>query len=35
MRLDETIVGYIPREKSCVMWYITEHDGVVTCQLIN
>ena len=32
----ETIVGHVPaHEISCVVWYFTEHDGVVTCQVIN
>ena len=34
-RLDETIVGHVPHEKSHVVLYFTEHDGIVTCQVTN
>ena len=32
---DDTIVGYVPHEKSHVMQYFIEHDGVVTCQVAD
>ena len=32
---DDTIVGQVPREKSRVVWYFLEHDGTVTCQVID
>ena len=31
----DTIVGHVPNEKSHVVWYFIECDGVVICQLIN
>ena len=31
-RLGETIFGHVPHEKSWVVWYFTEHDGV-NCDL--
>ena len=34
-RLGKTIVGYIPHEKSHVVWYFTEHNEVVTCQVTD
>ena len=32
---DDTIVGHVSREKSRVVWYFLEHDGTVTCQVID
>ena len=34
-KLGETIVGHIPLKKSCVVWYFTEHDEVVTSQVTD
>ena len=35
VRLGETTVGYVPREKSRMVWYFTEHDGVVTWKVTD
>ena len=32
---DDTIIGHVPREKLRVVWYFLEHDGTVTCQVID
>ena len=34
-RLGEAIVGHVPCEKLCVVWYFTKHDGAVTCQVTD
>ena len=31
----DTIVGHVPNEKSHVVWYFIEYDGVVICQVID
>ena len=33
--LSETIIGRVLHEKSCAVWYLTKHDGVVTCKGID
>ena len=30
---DETVVGHVPREVSCLVWHFIEHDGTVTCEV--
>ena len=31
----DIIVGHIPCEKSRVVWYFIEHNGIVTCQVTD
>jgi len=33
MMEDDTIVGHVPHEKSCIVWYFIKHDGIVNCQV--
>jgi len=30
---DGDIVGHVPREVSCIVWYFIEHNGIVDCQV--
>ena len=29
----DTIVGHVPFEKSCIVWYFITHNGIVNCQV--
>ena len=30
---DGTIVRHVPREKSQIVWYFIDHDGIVSCEI--
>jgi len=30
---DDTIIGHVPCEKLCVVWYFIEQNGIVNCQI--